>query len=277
MRHLIALTVALLISASAMPCTICVVARNGQVIAAGNEDNANIDAKSRHWVRFAPAENKDELGYVGFGYDYSAVVNQAAMNEAGLFYDFNALPLHKGTNEGAEPANILKYDEMIKTCRTVEEALKFLDKYDIDGIAKAQMVIGDATGASAIVERHTTTKRAEGKDFQVGTNFRTSTTHWSNITCWRFKLCTAGFQRDEPISIESVRSLMERSMPKGDASISWYTTICDLKAKKVYLFRKGDFAKVAEIDLVADLKEGKRDIDMDAFMQAESKPYSKAG
>lgn len=270
------LLVAFLLSgALASACTICVVSRNGVVIAGANEDYSSAEKHSKHWVRFFPAESKGELGYVSFGYNFSPLVDQAAMNEAGLFYDYNALPAHDGVNEGAEKAGILKIKEMLQTCSTVEEALAFMELYDIAGMAKAQMVIGDATGASAIIERHTVTKRAPGTDFQIGTNFRTSTTPKNKITCWRYKLCDAGFKKNEKVSIESVRALLDSSMPKGPGSISWYTTICDLKAASVYLFRKGDFSQAVVIDLKKELAKGRRNLDMDELMESEAKAYTK--
>jgi hypothetical protein len=262
-----------LFASPASPCTIFVVERNGVVIAGANEDNSAAEKFAEHWVRFFPAEEQDELGYVSFGYDYSPLVDQASLNEAGLFYDYNALPAHDGVNRGAEPADILKIKEMLKTCRTVDEALEFMALYDFAGMAKAQMVIGDATGASAIVERHTVTKRDPGTDYQIGTNFRTSTTPGNAITCWRYKLCNKGLSKKEPVSIESVRGLLEDSMPNGRGSVSWYTSVCDLKAAKIHLFRKGDFSKSVIIDLKKELDSGKREIDMDELMASAAQPY----
>ncbi len=66
------------------------------VIAGANEDQSAAGKYAGHWVRFFPAEERGELGYVSFGYDFSPLVDQAAMNEAGLFYDYNALPAHDG-------------------------------------------------------------------------------------------------------------------------------------------------------------------------------------
>lgn len=277
MGRFLALAASLILVSFASPCTIFIDARGGMVIAGANEDYSNEEMYAGHWVRFFPAEKEGELGYVSFGYDIYPLFDQAAMNEAGLFYDYNALSAHDGINVGAKSATMLKVTEMLKTCKTVDEALEFLDKYDFASMAKAQMVIGDATGASAIIERHTVTKRAPEKDFQIGTNFRTSTTPKEEITCWRYKLCNKGLAKDEPASIESVRGLLEESMPKGPGAISWYTTVCDLKAAKIHLFRKGDFSMAVVIDLKEELKKGKRNLDMDELMESAAKPYLRNG
>ena len=65
----------------ASPCTIFVVDRDGLVIAGANEDNSAAAKYAGHWVRFFPADKQGELGYVSFGYDFSPLVDQAAMNE----------------------------------------------------------------------------------------------------------------------------------------------------------------------------------------------------
>jgi hypothetical protein len=263
-----------LFASPASPCTIFVVDRNGMVIAGGNEDHRAEEKYAGHWVRFFPAEEQGELGYVSFGYNFSPLVDQAALNEAGLFYDYNALPAHDGVNREAEPAEVFKIKEMLKTCRTVDEALEFMALYDFAGMAKAQMVIGDATGASAIVERHTVTKRDPRTDYQIGTNFRTSTTPKNAITCWRYKLCDKTLSKEEPVSIESVRGVLENSMPKDRGLVSWYTTVFDLKAAKIHLFRKGHFSKAVVIDLKKELKNGQREIDMDELMESAAQPYA---
>jgi len=260
------------------PCTIFIVERDGVVFAGANEDNAVAKRFSEHWVRFFPAEKPDELGYVSFGYDTAPLVDQAAVNEAGLFYDFNALPAHDGVNEAAERiANLFTFKVMLRTCRTLDEALEFMSRYDFPGMTRAQMVLGDATGASAIVERHTVTRRDPGADFQIGTNFRTSTTPRNKITCWRYKLCNKRLSEGDAVSVESVRSLLEGSMPKGDRYISWYSKVIDLKAGRIHLFRKADFTRAVVIDLAKELELGEREIDMDELMETKSKPYAPSG
>lgn len=259
--------------ASAWPCTIFVVARNGLVFAGANEDYTLGERFEKHWVRFVPAKEKGQLGYVGFGYNFSPIVDQAAVNEAGLFYDYNALAKLDRPNEGKPKGGILHLQKMIATCRTVKEAVAYLRQYDFPFMSAAQMVLGDATGASAILERHTVTWRTPGADFQIGTNFRTSATPKTEITCGRYKACDASLSRAQAVSVESVRAILERTAAKGGGALSWYTTLCDLKSGIVHLFRKADFKSVATLDVKAELKKGARTVDMDDLMKASAKPY----
>ncbi|HRF60555.1 MAG TPA: hypothetical protein PLH94_11680 [Fimbriimonadaceae bacterium] len=80
-----------------------------------------------------------------------------------------------------------------------------------------------------------------------------------------------------PVSIESVRLLLERTAPKNGGAISWYSSVCDLKGGRVYLFRKANFSRVAILDVKAELKKGARTEDMDALMTALGRPYAADG
>lgn len=244
------------------------------MLAGANEDYAIGPPNDKHWVRFVPAPAKDKLGYVGFGYHFSPIFEQAAMNEAGLFYDYNALARLETPNTGKPTGGLLQLRTMITSCHTVEQAVAYLTQFDFPAFSTGQMVIGDATGASAILERHTVTRRPATTDFQIGTNFRTSTTPKTEITCWRYKTCEAGLLKRDPVTVESVRALLAASMPpKGGGSISWYTTVADLKAGIVHLFRKGDFSRVAHLRLKEELAKPARTLDMDDLMATRGVAY----
>ncbi|HRF60553.1 MAG TPA: hypothetical protein PLH94_11670 [Fimbriimonadaceae bacterium] len=276
MKLILAALASLATVSTAVACTIFVVSRNGMVLAGANEDYSIGERFEKHWVRFVPASQKGQLGYIGFGYNFSPFLEQAAINEAGLFFDYNALGKLDKPNEGKQPGGLPQLLHMIKTCRTVDEAVKYLGQYDIPLLSTGQMVLGDATGASAIIERHTVTARTRGIDFQIGTNFRTSTTPASEIRCNRYRTCAESLAKGQSVSIESVRLLLERTAPKNGGAISWYSSVCDLKGGRVYLFRKANFSRVAILDVKAELKKGARTEDMDALMTSLGKPYRAA-
>lgn len=272
MKGILSILVCLATIATACACTIFVVARGGLVLAGANEDYALGEPHDKHWVKFVPAK-EGRLGYIGFGYNFSPFVDQAAINEAGLFFDYNALAKLDRPNEGKPVGGIPQLVDMIQTCRTVREAVAYLSKFDFPILSQGQMVLGDATGASAILERHAVTWKSRGADYQIGTNFRTSTTPFEQITCERYKACDGALARGSRVSVDSVRELLERTSPKGGGSITWYSMVCDLKGVLVYLFRKGDFSRVSLLDVRAELKKGARRVDMDELMKATAKPY----
>lgn len=256
-----------LLAAGASACTIVFAARGGNVFAAGNEDDDNKPQFASHYIRFEPA-NKDKgtLGFVAFGYKSNPFSDESAMNEAGLFYDFNALDTLDKPREGKPKGKLNTVNQMLVTCKTVAEAVTFLESVDLPQMSSAQILIGDATGASAIVERHATTWRAKNRDFQVGTNFRTSTTPEPKITCDRYKLCSTTLASKKPIALTDMASMLRKTAATNSETMTWYSLVCDLKNMDVYLSLKGDFSRTIKFNLASELKNGARRIDMEEFV-----------
>lgn len=254
---------------AAQACTIFLVARGGQVLMGANEDMVNESPYDKHWISFQARSDKHKLGYAAFGYNAVPFVAQAGMNESGLFLDYNALPKLDRGPKGKPQASALLGEKILGECSTVDEALALIKQYDWVGLSAGQMVIGDATGASAIVERDAITRRKAELDFQIGTNFRTSETPEAKIDCWRYRACEKDLKVKGPVTTDFIRSLLAKTSPyestKGK-TISWYSQVCDLRAKKMWLYRKGDFSRSTLIDLRAELAKGSRRVDMDEFI-----------
>lgn len=275
MKRLLVLALTCALAVSGSPCTIFLVARNGRVLMGANEDMVDEAPYDKHWVDFRPSQGKGRLGYVAFGYKAIPLVAQAGMNEAGLFFDYNALPLKDAGPHGKPRAKIDLGDRILNECKTVKEAIALVAKYDFVDLSAGQMVIGDATGDSAIIERNAVTRRG-GADYQIGTNFRTSDTPKSEITCWRYKACDARLALKQKVDNGSICGLLKDTMPKDPGARTWYSTVCDLKAKKIWLFRKGDFSHTVAIDIRTELRkaQAKRTrFDMDALVSDRSVAY----
>lgn len=271
-RILLALSVGIA-SSIAPACTIFVVARGAQVLVGANEDYGDEPNFRKHYVRCVPGNPaKKRLGFIAFGYSSMPLADQAAMNEAGLFYDYNALPKLLTPRQGKPKASQSKVYEMLTTCRTVKEAVTFIEQFDLEFFSEGQMVLADATGASAIVERHATTWRSPNLDFQIGTNFRTSTTPTAEISCWRYKECVTSLTRNAPASSELVRSLLERTMPKPGQGVTWYSIVGDLRHARLALFHKGNFKQVAILDVAKDTVTGSYS-DMGELIALRVVPY----
>ncbi len=262
------LVLACFVCAASDACTIFVVARRGEVFAAGNEDDDNTEKLSKHYLKFVPAnKEKQQLGYVAFGYANSPFSDESAMNEAGLFYDYAVVPKLDRPRDGRPKGKFNAVTEMLSKCRTVAEATHYLEAFDLPNLSGAQILVGDATGASAIIERQSITPRVAGIDFQVATNFRTSTTASADITCQRFGLCTAKLGARTRVSEKLISEILNgaKAAPPSE-SMTWYSVICDLKRRNVSLYRKGEFSKPVRFSLSAELKKGSRKFDMDEFM-----------
>ncbi|MEI7578113.1 MAG: carcinine hydrolase/isopenicillin-N N-acyltransferase family protein [Armatimonadota bacterium] len=261
------------IASASQPCTVFLVARHGQVFAAGNEDEGADAGHSKHFVKFVQAKPETgALGYVAFGYSKNPLNDESAMNEAGLFYDFTAQDKLDKPREGKPRGKFNAINEMLTKCRTVAEAVHFLEAFDLSNMSSAELFIGDSLGASAIVERHTTTARPKGIDFQIATNFRTSLVPQDQISCERYKLCDSRLGASKRVSVKSIVEILDGTKAQAPSAYrTWYSLVCDLKRREVNLYRKGDFSQPIKFSLLAELKKGARKLDMDEFVNAVSR------
>ncbi|WP_162389842.1 carcinine hydrolase/isopenicillin-N N-acyltransferase family protein [Spirosoma endbachense] len=130
---------------AAFSCTIFVLTDAKRTLFFNNEDYSN--PATRIW--FQPA-TKDYYGcaYLGFNDGWA----QGGVNQYGLAFDWVA-----GANEAYTPASNLKSlqgnaaERMLESCRTVNDAITFYQRYAEPGFASASMLIADKTGASVII------------------------------------------------------------------------------------------------------------------------------
>lgn len=146
------------------PCTVFY-ATDGNTILGGNNEDWS-DSKTKIWF-FPPEEGKH--GWVKFG--FAGGFPQGGLNDQGLFWDATGCAyLEMPYSE----ANKEKYygplmEKVIEECASVQEALIVFENYYCDDQYKAQYLIGDATGASMIVEGDSIIMK--NGDYQVATNF----------------------------------------------------------------------------------------------------------
>ena len=247
-------------------CTIMLIAKNGKVLAGANEDDDNVAELANHYVRFSPPK-PGALGYVSFGYARNPLSDESAMNEAGLFYDFAVTDEQLVTRLGLPKSNFATINSMLTKCKTVDEALAFLERFDLVNLRTVQMLIGDATGASAIIERATTTRRTARNEFQIATNVQCSSLVSGKSICPRLLSCTTQLSELRQPTTPKIADVLRSVAADGTSgSKTWYSVVCDLKTRKVDLYRKGNFRKSFRFDLQQELKRGARTVDMDEFI-----------
>lgn len=250
---LIALVTTLGIHRSVAGCTIFMATRGDRVLVGNNEDWTN--PETRMWV--VPA-GKSRFGVLFFGFDDG--FPQGGMNERGLFFDGAALPLKEEAAEAGKPkANASVLHDMMRRCATVQEALVFLARYDLAPLARAQLLLADRTGDSAIVERnHVIRRRGE---YQIATNFRHSRFGADQISCERYRTADRMLGEGNEISVELFRTILDATHQEGPSS-TLYSNIYDLKSGEIYLYREHDFARVVKIRLSEVLAKGKHRISL---------------
>jgi hypothetical protein len=243
------------------PCTVFVVARDGQVLAGNNEDYYG---KNRTWLRFLP-KGKAKYGAVAWG--HAGIGNefpQGGMNEAGLFYDGNALQ-DNDAKASARPQVTGKATQdlmyrVLRECGTVDEAVELLRRYELPEFGPAQLVFGDRTGKSTILERNALT--AGNGSLQIGTNFRTSKTAKPDIICPRYKAAESILGSLKPLTVDLARDALAAAKQEGGV-LTVYSTVCDLKAGAFWLYYRSDFKHGKRFDLKRELSKGDRVVMMD--------------
>lgn len=234
-------------------CAFFLIARDGVVLAANNEDY--LDPDTRMW--FVVGEGA-EFGrvYFGFGNRFT----QGGMNEVGLFFDgaaTRAKPSKIGEGKDAYAGNPL--DEMMATCGTTAEAVAFLRRFDLSTLwERAQLQIADATGASAIVEGDQVLWK-EG-DHQITTNFYQSEVGEDQpCPCVRYKMIEEILRTCGTPTVEVCRRALATVHQEGEVS-TVYSNVYDLVHQKITLWHFHDWDHPMEIDLHAELAKGPHEV-----------------
>jgi hypothetical protein len=164
----------------------------GKIYVANNEDYwYDVDA----YIQIVPG-SRNKLARLWYGWDDFA---QGGINEAGLFFDGAVTPEQDLQGESKGPKGNLG-DDLLATCRTVDEALKLLEVREI-ALDNAHMMIGDGSGKAVVVEWLDGQRKIIPltNNRLVMTNFLLSDTSQGNYPCPRYQ------------SIENQLDLLEES------------------------------------------------------------------
>lgn len=242
MRYVFCAFFLLLFISSSSACSIFTAAKGGQVLVGANEDGD--DPFGKMWIM--PAR-EGRFGGIYFGLSF--LDKQAGMNEHGLFFDYAALdPV---VQDFDEQGAFIYIEEIMETCRTVEEAVAFLNE---NGYAfnRSQLLLADATGNSVIVSPKRIIRRTG--DFQIATNFNACTPK-EKSSCQRYQRIERELEAAKTISANQFRDLLHGVHVEGE-NTTLYSKVFDLKKKTVTVYNFHDFGQPVEIDLVAALKDG---------------------
>ncbi|MEM9143349.1 MAG: carcinine hydrolase/isopenicillin-N N-acyltransferase family protein, partial [Bacteroidota bacterium] len=102
--------------------------------------------RSDAYVKIEPA-SKEELARLWYGWKDFA---QGGVNSAGLFFDGAVTP-EQPKIKGSKKIKGNLGDALLAHCRTVDEALAFLERQKI-ALTNAHMMLGDAEGKAVVLE-----------------------------------------------------------------------------------------------------------------------------
>ncbi|MEM9673629.1 MAG: hypothetical protein AAF992_13640 [Bacteroidota bacterium] len=116
---------------------------SGKIYVVNNEDYW-YDVKS--YIQIEPSK-KGDLARLWYGWDDFA---QGGVNEAGLFFDGAVVPTGSEV-EDYKPAKYNLGNRILASCKTVDEALAYLEKEKI-AYPDSHLMFGDSSGNAVVIE-----------------------------------------------------------------------------------------------------------------------------
>lgn len=253
-------------------CTVFNSNQNGQALVGNNED-WYLSGNAKVW--FIPAK-KHAYGRVCFGYPlkeaawYLALLGNypmGGMNDQGLFVDATLCPKTNAPKVSGKPLLLYVYDEILKRCATVEEAIKMAGEcnfpFNLSGMHTQVMVV-DRNGNSAVIQWVNNELKVirKEKPFQVITNFWLSAPELGYYPCTRYEQANTMLGASNEHSVAYFTSILEKvaqygKNKKGKEIGTLYSNIYDLKQKIVVVYYKRNFTQEIRFNLADELKKGR--------------------
>ena len=248
-------------------CTIFM-ANDGQNVWIGNNEDELQNTKYRMW--FYPANFKN-YGYtiwtdLNFGKilkGFSYLNPQGGLNEFGLFLDYTAIDEITVTkDEQKKDRKKQVVTDLLKKCKTVEEALAYLNKYNLVKLKYAQLFIGDASGNYATITGGYVVRKTDNS-FAL-TNYCIN--KGNKEACHRRDVATHYLNSATTFQLNDITNILEKSTQKlPNNLISNYSMAVNLKTSTIYLYYKNDFTTVSTLTLSEELKKGKHHKDIQNY------------
>jgi tetratricopeptide (TPR) repeat protein len=259
-----------LFTSASRPCTIFI-ANNGKNVWIGNNEDELSNINYRFWFYPSEKNNKYTSGYViwtelngnKFLDDLSYLNPQGGLNEYGLFMDYTAIdeiPIVKDPEKEDRKNQVVT--DILKECKTVKDALRYISKYNLISLNSAQLFIGDKTGDYAIVTGGYIINKTV-PSFAV-TNYCINNGY--KEACHRRDVATSCLTKTRNFNLKTVASILEKSAAKKPNNlISNYSMAIDLKTLTINLFLKGDYTTLSAISLREELKSEKHQRDLTSY------------
>ncbi len=223
-------------------------ANDGKNVWIGNNEDEVQSTKYRIW--FYPAQ-KGNYGYAiwtdlnikllsSINLKMLSYLNpQGGLNEHGLFLDYtaiDAIPIVKDANKEDRKKQVAT--DLLKNCKTVDQALAYLSKYNLINLNSAQLFIGDATGNYATVTGGYVVKK-KNTNFAI-TNYSIKNEH--KEACHRRDVATHYLNQGTNFQLGDITKILEKSAQGYPYK---YTTnlsmAANLKTTTINLYYKHDF------------------------------------
>ncbi len=254
MRHYALLIVCLCIGGPAASACTAFCAANSRLVLVGNNEDYN-NPRTRVW--FLPPSGK-EAGRVYVGFDDGWP--QGGMNDRGLWFDgFATAPVEPTRSLKKPPLPPRVVEKIMAECGSVEEVVQVFSRYNLEDLRRTVLMFADASGNSVIIEPDAVIRKKGS--YQVQTNFHQSLPK-PEYSCDRFRIATDMLEKAGPdISVDLVRRILAATHAEGKYP-TLYSNVYDLKRRVMYLYHFHNFENVVPIDLNAELKKGRRTLEL---------------
>ncbi len=257
-------TVYLLFPIDTYACTIFIANDNKNVWIGNNEDD-NPNKNYRLW--FYPSTSQGENGCItwggvltGFMEKNSFKFPEGGINESGLFIDAAALPeklfIKKDPSKKDWNGYVIK--EVLKTCKTVQDALVLLGQYNLVEQEKAQIFLADASGDYAIVHANYTIRKSSNNFALTNYCLKDDKQH----LCWRRSIVEDMLKEKKQFRLNDITEILEKSAQTDYYNKTNYSIVADLKNGRIHLFQKRDFGRSKVLSVKEELLKGERSEDM---------------
>ncbi len=276
-RTLCFLLLSSLFAASAAACTIVsAVAEDGQVWNMNNEDGP---ADVANFVNVFPRTDSTRYGYYTLSYltpkDGEGGATQGGMNEAGLTYDFNAIPYVEDFDPAARQAYPAGNDAILAhilgNLSTVDEVIAFFETYwFVGGFRSAQMHVADRGGEFALISASGVVVSDPGAPL-VSTNFDICG-KGDGSGCWRFPIATQHLAERE-VGLATMLLIAMDTRQKEHLTV--YSNVQNLSTGDIWFMSYHDADEIVSVNIADLIARGRVSYalnDLDALRDGRSEP-----
>ncbi|MFW9913269.1 MAG: hypothetical protein ACFFEU_12405 [Candidatus Thorarchaeota archaeon] len=248
-------------------CTIFTVSQDGMTFFCNNEDEG-----LRHGrVWFQPGGG-GEYGLVLFGYAVyrNLVIPVGGMNDQGLCLDMTMVEETSILLDPEKPDYQGSYFiDMLRVCATIEEAKVWVRSYDLHLLNWQQAHIADSTGDAVVIGLDQDGKlwmTNKSGDYIVTTNFNLAQDDGSHHQSGRYETTLSMLSTMSELSLEYCREILEAV----SMTSTMYSYIVDLQNRLLYLYSRGDFGRVAILNVTEELAAGDHSYDIERLVSQQT-------
>lgn len=252
-------------------CTIFM-ANDGQNIWVGNNEDEIFSTKYRMWYYPAKKENFGymiwtELSIGKLFYGLMFKNPQGGLNEYGLFMDYTVIDEVLVTEDKSRTDRKKQVvTDILQKCRTVNEALSYINKYNLVKLNKAQLFIGDASGDYVTVTGGYIVRKTNN-NFAL-TNYSINNGH--KEACYRRDVATSYLSSTNTFQLDDIKNILQKSTQKPPQTlITNFSMAVDMKNRTIHLYYKNDFTTEKIINLKEELQSGKHHKDLVDYFPKE--------